>query len=98
MKQITASEAAKKLQNNEPVQFIDVREAGEVAAGKIPGAVNIPLSLLEFRMNELDKGTEYIMVCRSGARSGSASYFLESRGYNAVNMVGGMLDWDGPIE
>lgn len=98
MNQMTTTEVAKKLQNNEPVQIIDVREAGEVAAGKIPGAVNIPLSLLEFRMNELDKGTEYIMVCRSGARSGNATHFLNSHGYNVVNMVGGMLDWDGPIE
>ncbi len=98
MRQITTAEIAKKLQENQSINIIDVREVEEVATGKIPNAVNIPLGLLEFRLNEIDKVGEYIMVCRSGGRSGSATQFLESHGYKAVNMVGGMLDWDGPTE
>ncbi|WP_299095352.1 rhodanese-like domain-containing protein [uncultured Metabacillus sp.] len=82
----------------EGLNLIDVREAHEVAQGKIPGAVNIPLGLLEFRMNELEKPKEYIIVCRSGARSAQATKFLESHGFNVINMSGGMLTWEGPIE
>ena len=74
------------------MHLIDVREVDEVAAGKIPGAINIPLGLLEFRMNELDKNKEYILVCRSGGRSGRAAQLLESHGYNVINMTGGMLE------
>lgn len=70
----------------------------EVSADKIPGAVNIPLGLVEFRMHELDKSKEYIMVCRSGGRSGRATLFLESYGFNVINMAGGMLAWEGKIE
>lgn len=70
----------------------------EVAAGKIPGAVNIPLGLIEFRMHELDKSKEYIMVCRSGGRSGRASQFLEYHGFKILNMTGGMLSWEGVVE
>jgi rhodanese-related sulfurtransferase len=70
----------------------------EVEAGKIPGAVNIPLGLVEFRMHELDKSKEYIMVCRSGGRSGRATQFLESYGFNVINMAGGMLAWEGTVE
>lgn len=70
----------------------------EVAEGKIPGAINIPLGLIEFRMHELDKSKEYIIVCRSGARSGRASQFLESYGFNVINMTGGMLSWEGKVE
>ena len=70
----------------------------EVATGKIPGAVNIPLGLVEFRMHELDKSKEYIMVCRSGGRSGRATQFLESYGFNVINMAGGMLAWEGKVE
>lgn len=97
MNVMTTNEVLESLNNHKQI-IIDVREVEEVAAGKIPGAINIPLSLLEYRLNELDKSKEYIIVCRSGARSGRATMFLNANGYNATNMVGGMLDWEGPIE
>ena len=58
----------------------------------------MPLGLVEFRMHELDKSKEYIMVCHSGGRSGQATMFLESQGYNVINMNGGMLAWEGEVE
>ena len=79
------------------LDIIDVREVDEVAAGKIPGGINIPLSLLEFRIHELDKSKEYIIVCRSGARSSRAVLFLEYHGFKAINMSGGMMNWDGEV-
>ncbi|NNU99996.1 rhodanese-like domain-containing protein [Geobacillus sp. DSP4a] len=98
MKTITPKEVEERLRSGESLHIIDVREPEEVAAGKIPGAVNIPLGLIEFRMHELDKNEEYILVCRSGGRSGRAAEFLDSRGYRVVNMTGGMLAWEGPVE
>lgn len=98
MKTITPKEVEERLRAGEPLRIIDVREPDEVAAGKIPGAVNIPLGLIEFRMHELDKNEEYILVCRSGGRSGRAAEFLDSRGYRVINMTGGMLAWEGPVE
>jgi rhodanese-related sulfurtransferase len=98
MKEITAKELETLLNKGEKLNIIDVREVAEVAAGKIPGAVNIPLGLVEFRMNELDKSKEYIMVCRSGGRSSRATQFLESYGFNVINMSGGMLAWEGKVE
>ncbi|WP_110927670.1 rhodanese-like domain-containing protein [Bacillus massiliglaciei] len=97
MKEITPQKVEQLINEGKHLNIIDVREVDETAAGKIPGAINIPLGLLEFRMNELDKTKEYIMVCRSGGRSGRASQFLESRGFNVVNMTGGMLAWEGGI-
>ncbi|AGT32374.1 molybdopterin biosynthesis MoeB protein [Geobacillus genomosp. 3] len=98
MKTITPKEVEERLRAGEALHIIDVREPDEVAAGKIPGAVNIPLGLIEFRMHELDKNEEYILVCRSGGRSGRAAEFLDRRGYRVINMTGGMLAWEGPIE
>lgn len=95
MKTMTTQQVQELVESNQPTNLIDVRETNEVAAGKIPGAINIPLGLLEFRMSELDKSTEYIMVCRSGGRSGQATRFLENQGYTVTNMDGGMLDWNG---
>lgn len=98
MKTVDTITVAKRLDNGEQLHLIDVREVDEVETGKIPGAVNIPLGLLEFRDNELDKSHEYIMVCRSGGRSGKATKYLESKGFKVMNMAGGMLDWKGPVE
>ncbi|WP_101842136.1 rhodanese-like domain-containing protein [Halobacillus sp. Marseille-P3879] len=90
---------AKQVENqHKELNIIDVRETDEVAAGKIPGAHNIPLGLLEFRMNELDESKEYVMVCRSGGRSGQAAQFLEGQGYQVINTDGGMMNYEGTTE
>lgn len=98
MVETTPEKVKEMLEENKTVYLIDVRELDEVKEGKIPGAIHIPLGLLEARLHELDKETEYTMICRSGGRSGKATKFLESYGYKAVNMAGGMLAWQGPIE
>ncbi|HWJ78026.1 MAG TPA: rhodanese-like domain-containing protein [Niallia sp.] len=98
MKQVTAKEVEHLLVEGKSVNIIDVREVDEVETGKIPGAIHIPLGLVEFRMHELDKSKEYIMVCRSGGRSARAYQFLEDRGFHVINMTGGMLAWEGKTE
>lgn len=98
MNRMTTQQVKEYMDTNKDVSIIDVRETEEVKAGKIPGAVNIPLGLLEFRLQDIDKSKEHIMVCRSGSRSGMATSLLADRGYNVINMDGGMMDWDGPTE
>lgn len=98
MKNISANELKNLLEQGNQLNVIDVREPGEVTQGKIPTAINMPLGLLEYRMNELDKSKEYIIVCHAGGRSSQATLFLESQGYNVINMTGGMLAWDGEVE
>ena len=97
MKEISTKEAADLLERESNISIIDVREEEEVAAGKIPEAVHIPLGELPDRITEFNKDNEYIMVCRSGARSSNATLFLDSLGYKATNMVGGMLQWQGEV-
>ncbi|MEK5330907.1 MULTISPECIES: rhodanese-like domain-containing protein [unclassified Lysinibacillus] len=97
MKEIAAKEVQEALAQGETLKLIDVREVDEVQEGHIPGVIHIPLGLLEFRMHELNKNETYIMVCRSGARSGRATQFLESQGFDVTNMVGGMLAWEGEV-
>jgi rhodanese-related sulfurtransferase len=98
MKKMSAKEVEVLVSEEKTLNIIDVREVDEVAAGKIPGAVNISLRLLEFRIDELDKSKEYIIVCHSGARSSRATIFLENHGYKVINMTGGMLSWNGKVE
>ncbi|MFC9599603.1 rhodanese-like domain-containing protein [Peribacillus butanolivorans] len=98
MKEISPNEVNALLKGNSTINIIDVREVDEVKAGKIPNAMHIPLGLVEFRMQDLDKSKEYIMVCRSGGRSSRAAKLLEDHGYKVLNMTGGILEWNGPIE
>jgi sulfur-carrier protein adenylyltransferase/sulfurtransferase len=84
--------------------IIDVREQVEWDAGHIPGAVFIPLGQLgeEIGAAVPDKGTEIILQCRSGARSGRGTVLLQQLGYtNVVNLAGGILEWQAnslPVE
>lgn len=98
MKEITAKEVEALIKNGEKLNIVDVREDDEVAEGKIPEAIHIPLGAVESRMHELDKDKTYMMVCRSGGRSGRAAEFLENQGYEVINMQGGMLAWEGKVE
>ncbi len=98
MKEILAKEVQQALEQGQPIHLIDVREVDEVEAGHIPGIIHIPLGLLEFRMHELNKNESYVVICRSGGRSGQAAQFLESHGFDVTNMVGGMLAWNGEVE
>lgn len=98
MKTILPAQVQEKLQAGEDLNLIDVREVAEVEASHIPGIIHIPLNLLEFRLHELDKTKPYIMVCRSGGRSGQATTFLESQGFDVTNMSGGMLEWNCEVK
>jgi len=72
--------------------FIDVRQPAEVAAGTLPGAVNIPLGDLPDRLAELDRTRRVVLLCRSGGRSANAAAALTAAGFDdVVNLEGGML-------
>lgn len=98
MKNITPKELEQFLLEKKPVTIIDVREENETASGMIPGAVNIPLSKMPQKINDLDKSKEYVLVCHSGGRSQYAALILEQQGFNVSNMLGGMMSWIEPIE
>ncbi len=73
--------------------MFDVREDEEWAAGRIEGAVHIPLGQLTSRMTELDPAVPVVTVCRSGARSSQAAQLLHDQGRPAHDLEGGMTAW-----
>jgi len=80
----------------EQLILIDVRTEPEYTNDHIDGAFLIPLQELSSRIQELNdyKSKELIMVCRSGNRSGQATTYLNNNGFNAKNMLGGMIKWN----
>lgn len=92
-KEITPQQVAERLKNGEPLKMLDVRETSEWVEGHVIGAKHIPLGQLLLRINELQPEEEMIVMCLSGGRSGLACELLSEKGYNVVNMIGGLGAW-----
>ena len=72
--------------------IIDVREEGEYAQGHLVSAINIPLSQLRQRMDEIPKDRPVYLHCRSAQRSYNAVMALQGYGYkNVYNISGSFL-------
>ncbi|MAS33727.1 MAG: sulfurtransferase [Anaerolineaceae bacterium] len=90
---LSAAEANTRMNSEQPLVILDVRQPNEYRAGHIKGAKLIPLDELGRRMTELPEDTEILCVCRSGSRSGAAVGQLNRAGFEAVNLRGGMIGW-----
>ena len=72
--------------------IIDVRERKEYANGHIKNAINIPLSELRERINEIPKEKPVYLHCRTGQRSYNATLALQNLGFNNIyNITGSFL-------
>ena len=72
--------------------LLDVRTAGEFAAGSIPGAVNVPLDELRDRFGELPTGS-LVVHCQVGQRGHTAARLLSQLGREVRNLDGGYKTW-----
>lgn len=88
MKSITVAE----LESRAGTPLIDVREKDEFAAGHVPGAVNIPMSELGNRLEELP-AEAFDVICQAGGRSARVVQALEAQGHDATNVEGGTGEW-----
>jgi rhodanese-related sulfurtransferase len=92
---ISVIELKKRLDNQESLNILDVREQYEFDEFNLNGTL-IPLGELPGRLDEIEhlKDEEIIVHCRSGARSNTAKMFLSTQGYSNVrNLIGGVMDW-----
>jgi molybdopterin/thiamine biosynthesis adenylyltransferase/rhodanese-related sulfurtransferase len=95
IKEVDPSEVAQLL--GEGVTVIDCRETEELTSGKLPGAVHVPRSYLETRIEgiEPDRSNRIILYCASGNRSAFGALTLtRDMGYEDVeSMAGGITLW-----
>ena len=93
------SKTATKFIKEDDYLFLDVRTIKEHKEKAIPNTPNIPVQELENRIDELEiyRDKKIVVYCRSGNRSKLGTDILNKNGYDAVNLIGGMIQWDGPI-
>lgn len=70
-------------------QIVDVRPAVNAAKKPVPGAVNIPLSELRNRLEELDRSKPVYTICQMGKTSYFAARILANNGFEAHSILGG---------
>jgi adenylyltransferase/sulfurtransferase len=95
----TVEELKSRLDRQEKVFILDVRNPEEYQICRIPGSTLIPLPELPQRFRELDSEREIIVHCKSGMRSLKAQQFLQRQGFGGVkNLKGGILAWVDKID
>jgi glyoxylase-like metal-dependent hydrolase (beta-lactamase superfamily II)/rhodanese-related sulfurtransferase len=90
---ITAGSAAELLAEPDPPQLVDVRTTREWTEAHIDGAINLPLSQLAERLDELPADSPVIVHCASGYRSSIAASLIQRQGLRVANLVGGLAAW-----
>jgi protein disulfide-isomerase len=94
-KDLSVEEFARMAADKQNV-ILDVRTAGEFAAGHLPGAINLDVTAADFaaRAAALDKNKVYLVHCAAGVRSARACTKLVSLGFpNLYNLPGGFRAW-----
>lgn len=93
---ITPQQLKVKLDANETVNLVDVREPHEHTEYNIGGTL-LPLGKVQtMQIDDIEdlRNEEVIVYCRSGMRSSQAAMFLQQMGFsNVINLTGGMNAW-----
>ena len=106
------AEARSKLERMEPRRafeamsegclLIDTRSGDHIEReGVIPGALHLPLSVLEWRVDpdsqwrdeRVEADAKLILICRQGYASSLAAVRLQELGFDATDVIGGFEAW-----
>lgn len=100
-KSISMEEGLKLMAGDKDFVLLDVRTPEEFAAGHIPGALQLTNETFTKQDAEKllkNKSQTIYVYCRSGRRSKQSSQKLIDFGYTKVIEIGGILDYNGPME
>ena len=89
------------VKNPDGAVLLDVREDEEIKAGHVPGAVNIPRGLLEFRIwkhfgypAQVDMTRRIYVQCQTGGRATLATKQLQDIGFtNVIAVIMNFEEW-----
>ncbi len=96
---ISVRELKDRLDKNDPVHILDVREDFELQIAQIPGTQHIPMNQVPNRLDELNPESELVVMCRTGIRSSDVRDFLKNNDFkNVRNLLGGIRAWSEEID
>jgi rhodanese-related sulfurtransferase len=97
VREIAPEELADRLRqpDRERPVVLDVRNPDEVRLASIPGSVHVPMHELPSRLDDLEelRTRPIVVICHIGIRSWHAAAFLESVGFAACSLAGGIDRW-----
>ncbi|HYQ81412.1 MAG TPA: rhodanese-like domain-containing protein [Anaeromyxobacteraceae bacterium] len=93
--EIAPADLAERLRRRPWPQLVDVRTPAEFAGGHVRGAVNVPVTEFRARLDSLglDPARPVVAVCLTAHRSVPAVRLLRQRGFEAMQLAGGMRAW-----
>lgn len=101
MKRLMVDELKKKLDQNESLQLVDIREQDEFELAHIAGSVNIPKKFIKDRFPEISKDVPAVIICRFGTKSAGIARILIDNGFENDSVYildGGIYDWANEID
>lgn len=91
---LTPEQVLQKLGSDKPPLVVDVRNSVEYGVAHIPGAINIPLSELDKRIDELRHENGVLIYCINGARTRQAEPIVYAGGIdNVYHLEGSFQGW-----
>src|SRR6266496_2521573 len=100
---IPAPDLARRLDQGERVQLLDVRSAERVAQGRVTLGATLDFralaashlyQLATLDSLRLDPAAPVAVICGHGNSSARATHFLRDQGFEAYSVAGGMAAWD----
>ena len=91
--QISTQELLSRLDTDDELFMIDVREPDEVAEWQIPGVHNVPLWDLERSLGDVPRDRHLVVICAKGARALQGAQILAEHGIASAVLEGGMGAW-----
>lgn len=98
LREITAGEVNKMLDERISIQLIDVREPFEFDMSNLGGS-NIPVNIIHQHLHSISREVPVVLYCKSGQRSYIAAKRLSDEGFkNIFHLKGGLIAWKNAVD
>jgi rhodanese-related sulfurtransferase len=87
------SELMAERQNGGSPLLLDCRESYEWIQARIPGSLPMPMGTIPYRLAELEKEADIVVVCAHGVRSYTVAGYLAENGFSVRSLRGGLASW-----